>query len=109
MGVGCGEANKCYATSAGQPELCPTVIARDELRDEIWDALMNRMDIDVSTTSLADAVLERLEAIGVLCDSDATRRAETACRARVPKHSQARAGGIAQTADPKPHPRYPND
>jgi hypothetical protein len=41
-------------------------MTRDEIRDEIWDALMNRMDIDVSTTDLADAALERLESLGLI-------------------------------------------
>jgi hypothetical protein len=41
-------------------------MTRDEFRDEIWDALMDRMDIDVSATDLADAVLERIESLHVL-------------------------------------------
>jgi hypothetical protein len=41
-------------------------VTRDEFRDEIWGALMDRMDIDVSTTNLADAVLERIESLQVL-------------------------------------------
>lgn len=41
-------------------------MTRAELRDELWDAMMDRMDYDVSTTDLADAALERLEKLGVL-------------------------------------------
>jgi hypothetical protein len=41
-------------------------MTREELRDEIWDAIMNRMDVDVSSTDLADAALERLESLGAL-------------------------------------------
>jgi hypothetical protein len=44
-------------------------MTREEIRDEIWDAMMNRMDIDVSTTDLADAALERLESLGLLAAS----------------------------------------
>jgi hypothetical protein len=51
-------------------------MTRDELRDEIWDALMNRMDIDVSTgTDLADAALERIEELGVLRSDAITEEA----------------------------------
>lgn len=31
-----------------------------EVRDDVWDALMNRIDIDVLITSLANATMERL-------------------------------------------------
>lgn len=31
-----------------------------EVRDDVWDALMNRIDMDVSTTDYANAVMERL-------------------------------------------------
>lgn len=31
-----------------------------EVRDDVWDAIMNRMDMDVSTTDLANAAMERL-------------------------------------------------
>jgi hypothetical protein len=40
-------------------------LTREELRDELWDALMNRQDIDVSLTDLADACLERMDEIGI--------------------------------------------
>jgi hypothetical protein len=50
-------------------------VTREDLRDEIWDALMNRMDIDVSTTDLADAALERIEELGVLRSDAITEEA----------------------------------
>lgn len=40
-------------------------LTREELRDELWDAIMNRQDIGVSTVALADACLERMDEIGI--------------------------------------------
>lgn len=41
-------------------------MTREELRDELWEAMTDRQDIDVSLTDLADACIERLEKLGVL-------------------------------------------
>lgn len=41
-------------------------VDRDELRDELWDAMIDRQDMDTSITDLADAAVDRLEKIGAL-------------------------------------------
>jgi len=55
-----------------------TPLTRDEIRDEIWDAMSNRQDIDVSLTDLADAALERLESLGLIHTRTIDHPADTA-------------------------------
>jgi hypothetical protein len=40
-------------------------MTREELRDELWQAIDDRMDVDVSYTDLAEACVDRLEKLGV--------------------------------------------
>jgi hypothetical protein len=41
-------------------------VDRDELRDELWDAMIGRQDYDTSVSDYADACVTRLEQIGAL-------------------------------------------
>jgi hypothetical protein len=47
------------------------VVTREELRDELWQAIDDRMDVDVSYVDLADACVDRLEKLGLIFASDA--------------------------------------
>lgn len=40
-------------------------LTREELRDELWDAMMCAQDIDVSMTDYANACLARMDEIGI--------------------------------------------
>lgn len=40
-------------------------LTREELRDELWNAIDDRMDIDVSYMDLAEACLRRMDEIGI--------------------------------------------